>query len=380
MMTGSIFVLEGDGEVIELKESKFHNEMIFQELIERYPNILAGDQITPETPRKWIFISREMGVPSEKDGGNQWFLDHLFIDQDSIPTFIEVKRSTDTRIRREVVAQMLDYAANATEYWPVDTIRNMYDEKGTNIFDDLNIDIDKEDLFWENVHTNLRAGKIRLLFVADEIPLTLRRIIEFLNSQMTETEVLGVEIKQYVSKGDIKTIVPKVIGQTVNSYTVKNRVSVQWDEESFMESVEKLNGKEAVRVCTDILRAFEDMGCRIWWGKGKTHGSFVPMFEGEKSYQFISLYPYTRSTLIEVQFQYLREPLDSLEKRKEIQAKLQAIDKQIVIPDERLYKRPSFDWSVLREKEKFNQFINTFKEMIEEIKEFEKSVDTIDEE
>ena len=80
-----------------------------------------------------------------------------------------------------------------------------------------------------------------------------------------------------------------------------------------------------------------------------------------------------------MQFQYLREPLDSLEKRKEIQAKLQAIDKQIVIPDERLYKRPSFDWSVLREKEKFNQFINTFKEMIEEIKEFEKSVDTIDE-
>ena len=28
------------------------------------------------------------------------------------PTLVEVKRSSDTRIRREVVGQMLDYAAN----------------------------------------------------------------------------------------------------------------------------------------------------------------------------------------------------------------------------------------------------------------------------
>ena len=30
-----------------------------------------------------------------------------------MPTLVEVKRSSDTRIRREVVGQMLHYAANA---------------------------------------------------------------------------------------------------------------------------------------------------------------------------------------------------------------------------------------------------------------------------
>jgi hypothetical protein len=40
----------------------------------------------------------------------------LIIDQHAIPTLVEVKRSTDTRIRREVVSQMLDYAANADNY------------------------------------------------------------------------------------------------------------------------------------------------------------------------------------------------------------------------------------------------------------------------
>jgi hypothetical protein len=33
-------------------------------------------------------------------------------DQNAVPTLVEVKRSSDTRIRREVVGQMLDYAAN----------------------------------------------------------------------------------------------------------------------------------------------------------------------------------------------------------------------------------------------------------------------------
>ena len=69
------------------------------------------------------------------------------------------------------------------------------------------------DTFWDTVETNLRAGKIRLVFVADEIPRELRSVIEFLNSQMDPAEVLGVEIKQYVGSG-VKTIVPKVIGQT----------------------------------------------------------------------------------------------------------------------------------------------------------------------
>ncbi len=38
--------------------------------------------------------------------------------------------------------------------------------------------------FWQQVGSNLHAGRLRLLFVADEIPPQLRRIVEFLNQQM----------------------------------------------------------------------------------------------------------------------------------------------------------------------------------------------------
>jgi hypothetical protein len=35
---------------------------------------------------------------------------------------VEVKCNIDTRIRPEVVGQMLDYVANAVVYWPVEAL------------------------------------------------------------------------------------------------------------------------------------------------------------------------------------------------------------------------------------------------------------------
>src|SRR3954447_8360768 len=58
----------------------------------------------------------------------QSFREQLFVDQDGIPTLVEVKRSSDTRLRREVVGQLLDYAANAVLYWPVEKIRAQFEQ------------------------------------------------------------------------------------------------------------------------------------------------------------------------------------------------------------------------------------------------------------
>lgn len=57
-------------------------------------------------------------------GGSQSII--YFLDQRAIPTIIEVKRSTNTEIRRKIVGQMLDYAANAVVYWPVEYMRQRF--------------------------------------------------------------------------------------------------------------------------------------------------------------------------------------------------------------------------------------------------------------
>jgi hypothetical protein len=68
-----------------------------------------------------------MGVPAAAGAGATWSLDHLFVSGEGVPVLVEVKRSSDTRLRREVVGQMLDYAANAVRYWPPADLRAAFE-------------------------------------------------------------------------------------------------------------------------------------------------------------------------------------------------------------------------------------------------------------
>jgi hypothetical protein len=116
------------------------------------------------------------------------------VDQHAIPTFVEVKRSSDTRLRREVVGQMLDYAANASAYWDAGLLRSGFESRfdSTEAADDELAAFIEEELepseFWEAVAANLKKRRLRLVFVADRIPAELRSIVEFLNEQLELTE------------------------------------------------------------------------------------------------------------------------------------------------------------------------------------------------
>src|SRR5437763_752684 len=123
-MPGGVFVLSGD-DLDELREQPYDSEDLLQDLLAQHPDLLAADQIGTGR-RHWLLIKREQSVPGQAGGSGRWSLDHLFIDQDAVPTLVEVKRSSDTRIRREVVGQMLDYAANGVVFWPLDQLRELF--------------------------------------------------------------------------------------------------------------------------------------------------------------------------------------------------------------------------------------------------------------
>jgi hypothetical protein len=285
---GGIFHIDGEEKLIELNEEPYDSEERLQKLLEDYPELLGGDQISTGSPLRWLLISREMGIPGEENGCDRWSVDHFFVDQDAIPTFVEVKRSSDTRIRREVVGQMLDYAANAVAYWPVERIRTEFEagseasgeassERLTNFLKDEK----NPEEFWQQVRTNLQAGQLRLLFVADQIPAELRRIIEFLNGQMERTEVLGVEIRQYVGEG-VRSLVPRVLGQTAAAENVKKRVrpsNRKWDETSFMEDLRANASQEATAVAAHLIEWTRREIGEPRWGSGATMGSFAALLK-----------------------------------------------------------------------------------------------------
>lgn len=212
-MASGVFVLKDKDTLVPMEAADFASENDFQLLLAKFPELLSGDQIDPSSPRKWILVRREMAVPSEENGGGPWSLDHLFLDQDGVPTLVEVKRKADSRIRREVVGQMLDYAANCVVYWPVEGLQAdleatsaAQEKSSAEALSEVLGPEASEAEFWLKVKTNLEAGRIRLLFVADAIPPELRRIIEFLNKQMNPAEVLGVELRQFVGQRSLRSV------------------------------------------------------------------------------------------------------------------------------------------------------------------------------
>ena len=77
-MGGGIFLIKDDETLIEMSEKEYDSEELLQELLAKYPNLLAGDQIDSENPRRWLLVSREINVPDSEEGYGRFSLDHLF--------------------------------------------------------------------------------------------------------------------------------------------------------------------------------------------------------------------------------------------------------------------------------------------------------------
>jgi hypothetical protein len=267
-----IFLVEAEGKLIPMEETVYKSENDLQALLAAYPDLIPGDQIEPDNPRRWFLVARELAVPGDFDETGRWSLDHLFLDQEGMPTFVECKRSSDTRGRREVVAQMLDYAANGTQYWKMDSLRQAAAEtaqkNGKSLDDEiLNLIGSTEpssiEEYWKQVETNLKTGNVRLVFVADKIPTELRRLVEFLNEQMAKVEVIAVEVKQFLGEGQ-KAIVPRVIGMTEAARDIKQTGSRrQITKEDFLA---KCSTPELASFYNYVLDLAATHKLSIYWG------------------------------------------------------------------------------------------------------------------
>ncbi len=248
-MAERIYLLADQGGLSEMTEERFDTEATLQKLIAEHPELLAGEQIDPRDPPRWILVRREKGIADTSEAEYaRWAVDHLLIDQNAVPTLVEVKRGDNRELRRTVVGQMLEYAAHASRTWTADELRRVFEAAGEQQAEEdgaapqdqlaelLGEEEPDQDGFWADVETHLAAKRLRLLFVADEIPDELARVVEFLNEQMPNVEVLAVEIKQF--RGDSgQILVPRVIGAlAAGPKTTTGRARVNLRRESFLDA------------------------------------------------------------------------------------------------------------------------------------------------
>jgi hypothetical protein len=284
-----VYIIEPDGSTAAMTQVQCKDEeKELQEILEKNYDLLPGRQIRPADPCRWLLIKREMPVPDPNTGGGRWSIDFFFVDQGGMPTFVECKRFLDTRSRREVVGQMLEYAANGQFYWDKEIIREYAStvaKKSSKNLDEAIIAIGPEsgqsvDDFLELIENNLREGQLRLIFFMEEAPDELKSIVDFLNSQMERTEVLVVEAKQYQKDGT-KVIVPRLFGYTEEARRIKKSVIVkpgdriQWNEEKFLHQARERLSKEELEAVSRLLAFSKSSGFEIRWGTGKDSGSFT---------------------------------------------------------------------------------------------------------
>ena len=290
-MQGKIYILQDQSKLSPMVETQWDAEHKLQQLIAEYPDLLGGDQIDVENHRRWLLVTREMPMQGDEPNTTRLSLDHLFLDQDGIPTLVEVKRGSNAQVRREVVGQLLDYAAIATSSLNVRDIQAALSSNGSpadsKLEKFLGEDANIED-FWKRVQSNLDRGQLRLIVLADSIPAELRRVVEFLNRQMNPAEFLAVEVKQFVYEGQ-KVLVPRVLGVTEAIRQKKSAVTMigkQWDEPMFMATIEENACVEVRSLAEQLLRWITPQVTDIFWGQGLKNGSFIPTIrKGKVDYQ-----------------------------------------------------------------------------------------------
>lgn len=199
---------------------KQFDESWLQEVLREQPDILPVAEIEP------VFgpatsIGREVGT----DAGT---IDNLFISSRGYLTIVETKLWRNPQARREVVAQVMDYA-NALTKWSYEKLDSsvreytrLYKKAKMSLVDLVEKEFDSiegdPDFFIETVEKNLRLGRFLALIVGDRIRESAVEVAEYVNKQPGLALNLAlVELQCYrlmEGKNWPLIVVPRVVKQT----------------------------------------------------------------------------------------------------------------------------------------------------------------------
>ena len=278
-----------------------------QELVARYPELIG------DADGDLLLIRREQPVSDGLDGSGRWSLDHLFVTRTGVPVLVELKRASDTRLRREIVGQLLDYAANGVAYWQAGSIAEAFrttcasgEANAEEMLSSFLGDADTS-AFWEQVDANLKAGRIKLVFVADVIPPELARVVEFLNEQM-RADVRAIELRWFEGDIGVMTLVPRIIGETQRAAAQKSTgrdLPAPIDIEDWITKLIQPRRQEAVEGAHAFLRLIHELNGEVVMPS--TQGSICGAFRAPSGRKVYPLHLWSAGGLVSPSFGYLKQ-------------------------------------------------------------------------
>lgn len=198
-------------ERINPREKNF-SEGWLQDLLDKNPQILPTDEIE-EVFSPIASIGRELAT-------EVGYIDNLFISSFGYPVIVETKLWRNSEAKREVVAQIIDYAATFSKwtFTHLDEVCKQKTQKGILDFIQDSFDLDPEEMPDEDqIAKNLRQGRFLLLIVGDKIRNSLVDMLGYINQYPALSTNIGmIELQMYQvpnTENDI-LVVPNIVAKT----------------------------------------------------------------------------------------------------------------------------------------------------------------------
>jgi hypothetical protein len=169
--------------------------------------------------------------------GTQWpagtgKADIVLLGSDAVLTIVETKLKRNPEARREVVAQVLEYAAFLSE-WSGDQVIERARESAPKALadwlNDIGWDGDVES-FTKQVENNLHSGRVRLIVAVDEVGEQAQRIITFLNANST-FDIYLLQVSSFAQADEGRILVPTLHGYARKTGT--SRATRDWSWEAY---------------------------------------------------------------------------------------------------------------------------------------------------
>lgn len=263
----------------------FANEEELRMFLLESPDLFPVDELgQPGMPL--LCIGREVYVSSGSE-------DLLLIDRNGLLTVVETKLGRNPQARREVVGQILEYAAKMAEWEPKDVERQAQefykseyappDYRNLSLIDAMKKFLGDQDFayeeFLEDVAENIEAGRFRLVIAVDEPPDSLKRTVEFVNRFSERFEILLFQLRRFRDESQ-DIFIPALFGQVPPIVKPRKPRPVPWDEERFLEDLRANADHETVEYTKRVYSQFKEWNPeelptdKDLWGTGATYGTY----------------------------------------------------------------------------------------------------------
>jgi hypothetical protein len=266
----SILVRRKNGAWKDAALQPFPDENQLQQMLYNSPELIpvrGGPTVAK------VFI-RECGLPGSG------YTDLLGVDSTGEIYVVECKLATNPEIRREVIGQILEYAAYLWEM-SFEAFDDLFQKKGKMKLSKVLAERAPFgwdfDVFRSNVSRNLAAGNLNLLIAVDQMNQQLEEIISYLAGRGVGIRLQAIELKVY-SHEDFEILAPELHGQLATTPGTNGHKQIARDYESFFEDAKRKLKPEEVAILDRLYQTSK--GYDLTWGTGATSGSFNVRIDG----------------------------------------------------------------------------------------------------